>query len=265
LTCKLALPVFSWLPYSKKMEAITISFAIAMVLLAAIVRGFSGFGFSLLTITALSLVYAPAEIIPSIFLLEVVASVHLLPSIWKDVHWRSLIPLAIGCFIATPLGVWLLANIPAPPMQMAMAVFVLIAVALMLRGFALKSMPGTAASAAAGAASGLSNGAFGIGGPPVVLFYFASPAGNVAGRASLIAFFLFTDVVGLANQSTHGLITRDTLLRTLLFLPALIIGVWIGARVFKGADPEKFRRAVLLLLAVMAGMVFVKAMMELGA
>jgi uncharacterized protein len=246
------------------MDFPTLAFALTVIFIAAIVRGFSGFGFSLLTVTALSLVYEPAKIVPSIFLLEIAASIHLLPSIWKDVHWRSLLPLTIGCLIATPIGVWLLANVPAPPMQIAMAVFVFVAVVLMWRGFALKSMPGTAASTAAGAASGFANGAFGIGGPPVVLFYFASPAGNIAGRASLIAFFLFTDVIGLANQSVHGLITRDAVLRALWFLPPLIVGVWIGARGFKGADPEKFRKVVLGLLAVMAVALAVKAVMQLA-
>lgn len=236
-----------------------IALACLIVFLAAIVRGFSGFGFSLLAITALSLIYPPAEIIPSIFMLELVASANLLPSIWKDIHWKSLGPLTLGCLIATPIGVWLLAHISPAPMQMALSLFVLAATILMWRGFALKSMPGTLASTAAGAASGLANGAFGIGGPPVILFYFASPAGNLAGRASLVAFFLATDVIGLANQSVHGLITMETAIRAALYVPALLAGVWIGARSFKGTDPEKFRKYVLAILALLAVIIFIKS------
>lgn len=230
-----------------------------IIFLAAIVRGFSGFGFSLLAITALSLIYPPAEIIPSIFMLELVASANLLPSIWKDIHWNSLGPLTLGCLIATPIGVWLLAHISPAPMQLALSIFVLVATLLMWRGFALKSMPGTLASTAAGAASGLANGAFGIGGPPVILFYFASPAGNLAGRASLVAFFLATDIIGLANQSMHGLITQDTAIRAAFYLPALLAGVWLGARSFKGTDPEKFRKYVLAILALLAVIIFIKS------
>jgi uncharacterized membrane protein YfcA len=222
------------------------------VFVAGIVRGYSGFGFSLLVITSLSLLMAPATFIPAIFILEIAASLHLLPSIWKDIHWRSLAPLIIGCAIGTPLGVWLLANMPAPPMQVALALFVLTAVWFLWRGFALKTMPGTAASGAVGTASGLANGAFGIGGPPAILFYFASPAGNEAGRASLIAYFLTTDLIGLAFLSREALITRDTLYQASIFLPALILGNWIGARSFKSADPATFRKWVLMLLAVLA-------------
>ncbi len=242
---------------------ITLAIACLIVFLAAIVRGYSGFGFSLLTITALSLIYPPTEIVPSIFMLEVAASLHLLPGIWKDVHWKSLVPLTIGCLIATPFGVWLLANVPAAPMQMALSLFVLASTFLMWRGFALKSMPNAAASTAVGAASGLANGAFGIGGPPVILFYFASPAGNIAGRASVIAFFLATDLIGLANQSTQGLITKETAFRAIAYLPALLAGIWLGARSFKGADPEQFRKYVLVILAALAAITFIKSFGQL--
>lgn len=235
-----------------------------IIFLAAIVRGFSGFGFSLLTITALSLFYPPVEIIPSIFMLELAASANLLPSIWKDIHWKSLGPLTVGCLVATPIGVWALAHVAPAPMQIALSIFVLVATYLMWRGFALKTMPGPIASTLAGAASGLSNGAFGIGGPPVILFYFASPAGNVAGRASLVAFFLATDIIGLANQSVHGLITWDTAVRALIFLPALLAGVWVGARSFKGTDPETFRKYVLGILAFLAVVILLKAVMQIN-
>jgi uncharacterized protein len=239
------------------MDWLPLIFACVCIFGAAIVRGFSGFGFSLLSITALSLVYAPAQIIPSIFMLEVAASLHLLPSIWKDIHWRSLLPLTLGCLIATPLGVWALANVPARPMQIALALFVLAASFALWRGYALKSMPGPVASTAAGAASGLANGAIGIGGPPVIVFYFSSPAGDIAGRASLIAFFLITDVIGLGNQAVQGLLSWDAV----SFLPPLLLGVWIGNSSFKSANPETFRKAVLALLAVLAVIIGLKAVL----
>lgn len=234
------------------MSLLTLALGSLFVFLAAIVRGYSGFGFSLLVITSLSLLMPAQTFIPAVFMLEIAASLHLLPGIWKDIHWRSLAPLIIGCVIGTPLGVWLLANVPAPPMQIALAAFVLVVTLLMGRGFILKSMPGRTASGGVGIASGLFNGAFGIGGPPVILFYFASPAGNVAGRASLIAFFLMTDLIGLAFMSREALIGWNSVTLALIFLPALVIGIWVGARSFKSADPQVFRKCVLVLLAGLA-------------
>ena len=238
--------------------------AIAIVFLAAIVRGYSGFGFSLLAITALSLLYAPATIIPSIFLLEIAASIHLLPGLWRDIHWRSLIPLVIGTGIGTPIGLTFLTTVPAAPMQIALGLFVFAATCLLWIGFALKSMPGNTASIGAGLAAGVANGAFGIGGPPVILFYFASPAGNVVGRATLVTYFLLTDAIGLVFLARENLVTADSLFRTLTFLPALLAGVWLGARSFKSADPVIFRKCVLALLGLLAMITSVKGIYALS-
>lgn len=241
-----------------------LAFCVACVFLAAIVRGYSGFGFSLLTVTALSLVLPTAQIVPSIFMLEIAASIHLLPSIWRDIHWRSILPLLIGCLIGTPFGVWFLANVPAAPMQIALGMVVLVFTVLLWRGFAMKAMPGLAASTAAGTASGLLNGAFGTGGPPVILFYFASPAGNIAGRASIIAYFLGTDLMALPLLAHQDLLAWDSAIRALIFLPALLLGIWVGSRSFRGADPATFRKWVLVLLALLAVMSAAQGLFALG-
>jgi len=138
-----------------------------------------------------------------------------------------------------------------------------VATVLLWRGFALKSMPSAPATLAVGTATGLANGAFGIGGPPVILFYFASPAGHAAGRASLIAYFIITDATGLGFLAREGLVTREAGLLALTFLPVLVAGVWLGARSFKTADPARFRQIVLLVVAGLAVMTAAKAALTL--
>jgi uncharacterized protein len=231
---------------------------------AAIVRGYAGFGFSMLSITALSIFLPPREIIPSIFVLEVLASIHLLTSAWRDVHWRSLLWLSIGCGIGTPFGVYALARVPAAPLTLVLAVVVLILCVLLARGFVLKSMPGTAATASTGVVSGLLNGSVGIGGPPVVMFYFGSPAAVETGRASMIAYFLFTDVLALAWQWHEGLLKRAIFERSLWYALPLLAGVWLGNRAFGAVDPARFRRWVLRLLMLLAGLSGGRALLALS-
>jgi uncharacterized protein len=225
--------------------------ALVLIFLAAVVRGLTGFGFSLLAITSLALLMPPAHVIPSILMLELAASVHILAEVWKDVHWRSLLPLLLGSLVATPLGVWLLANVPTPPMQVAIGIFTLTAVALMARGLTLKTMPGRFATATIGALSGLANGAFGIGGPPVIVLYFSTPAGHAVGRASLAAYFLAIDVIGLMFLWRQGLVTVQSSWRALIYLPALLAGVWVGSLAFARVNQQQFRNVILAVLAIL--------------
>ena len=245
------------------MQILILLYAVVCVFAAAIVRGYGGFGFSLLAITALTLLLPPAEVVPSIFIMEVAASLHLLPGAWRDIQWRSILWLTVGCLLSTPIGVYALAHVPAAPMTLALAAFVFVAAILLARGYTLKSMPGPAATFATGTVSGLFNGGFGTGGPPVVLLFFSSPAGVAAGRASMIAFFLITDITGLAWQSWNGLLNMTTLWRALSFLPALMAGVWLGNRGFRNADPEMFRRWVLRLLMLLAILSGVRALAQI--
>jgi uncharacterized membrane protein YfcA len=224
----------------------------ACVFAAAIVRGYSGFGFSLLTITSLSLMLPPAEIIPPIFMMEIAASLSLLPGIWKDIHWRALALLGAGCLVGTPIGVWILASVPAAPMKIVLASAVLVSVGFLWFGYARRTMPSAAETIATGGICGLLNGAAGIGGPPIVIFFFSSPAGVAIGRASLIAFFIATDAMALGFLAAERLVTWQGFTRFLAFVPALLVGQWIGARSFKTADPADFRRWILILLAALA-------------
>ena len=229
------------------------------IFLAAIVRGFSGFGFSLLSITAISLILPVAQIVPSIFLLEIAASINLIPSIWREIHWGSLRWLMVGYVIGLPIGGYALIHAPEDPTQIVLGLFVIGTSILMLRGFHLEKTPGTAASTAAGAASGVLNGAFGIGGPPVVLFYFSTPGAAAIGRASVIFFFLFTDLLGLGYFASQGIVTTQSFVQSLAWLPALLVGVWIGAHGFRRMNQDAFRRWVLVILIVLAALGIGKA------
>jgi uncharacterized membrane protein YfcA len=238
-------------------------YAVVCVFGAAVVRGYGGFGFAMFAIVPLSLVLPPTQIIPSIFIMDIAAGLHLLPGVWRDIHWRALLWLTVGCLVGTPVGVYALAHMPAAPLTLALAVFVLAAALLLARGYALKSFPGPAATFATGTASGLCGGGFGMSGPPVVLFFFSSPAGAAAGRASLIAFFLITDATGLVFLSWDGLLSAASVWHALLLMPALVAGVWVGNRGFVKADVANFRRWVLRLLMLLALLTGGKALMQI--
>ena len=230
------------------LDAPTLAYAWAAILVGGLVRGYSGFGSSMIWVTSLTLVLPPAAVVPVLLALEVLASVHLLPGAWSAVQWRTVWPLMLAAWVATPLGVWLLGRVPAREMSLAISASVLVGGALLWRGHALTRAPGPALTALVGAASGVLNGATSAGGPPVVLFYFASPAAIGVQRASLIAYFLGSDAVGVTAAALSGLVDAESVARIALFLPAMLVGTALGQRRFVRTTPEAFRRVALLLV-----------------
>ena len=238
----------------------TLVFCVLAVLAGAYLKGYTGFGASMLWVTSLSLVLPPLGVVPMVLMFEVVTSIVMLPQIWNDIRWKSILTLLIGVWIATPLGIYGLSHLPADPIRIGLAVVVFIAAILILRGFALKREPGRAATLGVGAMAGVLNGSMGIVGPPVILFYFSSPIGVVAGRASIVAFFIGTDAVGAAMFASQGLIGSEVLWRMLVFLPVLVIGVLVGHRGFVKTDVETFKRVALFVLMALSAALVVRAL-----
>ena len=226
--------------------------SITSVLGAGVIRGYSGFGFAMVAVTSMSFALPPAQVVPTVLILEVLASIRLVPQVWRDIDWFSLRWLLVGAFVATPFGVYLLATVPPAPMRISISLVVLAAAILLICGFAWKRMPGTTLTFTTGVACGILNGGAAIGGPPVILFYLSSPAGVKVSRASIIAYFFGMDTMSLAMAALQGLTTSETLLTTAVCLLPLLLGIGIGSRMFIKADQASFRRHVLVLLMILS-------------
>ncbi|NQD58762.1 sulfite exporter TauE/SafE family protein, partial [Pseudomonas sp. CM25] len=117
------------------------AYALCCVFMAAIARGFSGFGFTLLAITSLSFVLPLSTVVPAMFVLEIAAGLKLIPSIWGQVHWGSIRVLVITSIITTPLGAYLLVKIPGEYVKVVLAVLIIACCLTLITGFKLQKMP----------------------------------------------------------------------------------------------------------------------------
>ncbi|HEY4164753.1 MAG TPA: sulfite exporter TauE/SafE family protein [Dongiaceae bacterium] len=218
------------------------------IMFAAFIRGFTGFGLAVVGVPLLTLFFSPARIIPSIMILAILAGLQLLPKIWRAVDWRLLTPTIIGALIATPFGTWLLAGIPDNAMRMLIGAAVLIAAFAVQLGFRFRERPHALLSAGIGAIAGLTGGAAAMPGPSVIFLFLSSPITIEVGRASLILFFQVSAIASASSAAANGLLPLSSLILGAALLPAMLIGNWLGDRIFDRASSKAYRRVVVLLL-----------------
>jgi uncharacterized membrane protein YfcA len=223
-----------------------------VVLVGGAVRGFGGFGASMVWVVGLSLFIQPVAVVPTALVLEVLASLQMLPRVWRDIDWRSLRWLLAGAVAGTPVGVWLLASLPARLMQILLAVLVLTAVLALATRIRAARLPGATGTAAIGGVSGALNGAFAMGGPPAILMYFSCPTAAAVGRASLVAYFLGTDLWGTATAAVGGLLSLPVLAQIGMLWPVSLAGIALGSRLFRVARTSDQHRYALWLLAALS-------------
>ena len=243
------------------MDPISLSIAALAVFVGAFARGFSGFGSGMIWAGGLSLVLPPLVVVPAIFLLDLVASAHLVPRVWQQIDWRSLRWLLLGALVATAPGLYLLASLPGDFIRVAIAAVILTATLLIWRGFTLKAMPGARSAAATGLLCGFIGGATGMGGPPAILLYFSAPTSVGVSRASIIGFLFGLDLISGGLAAAQGLYTREVALWSIALVLPMLAGIVLGNRQFLRTDPERFRRFVLLLLAGLSLAVLLRALL----
>lgn len=246
--------------------------SLLIVFAAGIVRGFAGFGFSALCVAGLSLFVPPAQVVPPIFVLEVLASVTLLRGALKDADWPWLSWLALGNALFIPLGVALLAFVPETPLRLLIGALLLVAAVLLRCGLLLALAPTRTVRLATGLVSGFVNGVAAIGGIAVAVLLSTAQMAPAAMRATMIMLFLFTDLYALAwagivsagRETGNALLGADTLRWALWLAPAMLAGIWVGQRSFAGVSPTQFRRHVLNLLILIALVSVVRALLALA-
>ena len=128
------------LPFALSPEAAL--FMAVVIVIAAFVRGYSGFGYPVLVIAAGALVTNPLLLIP----MAVLGDLILCAQHWREarphVHWPTVRRLVLGAVLGLLPGIWTLSLIDDQTARIVIGVAVLIAALVMLSGWTL---PGRAA------------------------------------------------------------------------------------------------------------------------
>ncbi len=227
------------------------AFLLAAVLIAAIVRGFSGFGFSALVVAATGLVSDPLNAVAVVLFCEVVMTLQAVKGIAGHIDWRRVGLLLAGAAIGLPIGVHGLIAIGIDASRIAISLFILFMCGVLLTGWYIPREVRGWPNAVLGFASGVANGAA-MAGLPVAAFFSAQPIPPKVFRATLIAYFAVLDLFSLPVLFHAGLITRDTYLACAIALPLLLIGNHFGSSRFAKSAPQSFRRLAIALLATLA-------------
>lgn len=236
--------------------------AFAAVLLATTLKAFAGFGFGLAVMPLLSLVMPPAVAVPLALALDLLSALQLAPKARHEADWVSLKRLVPAGLLAVPLGIYLLAVIDPEALRITISLILLLTVALMASGASLPLNLPKPAMFGIGAAAGTLSGAVGMAGPPVMIYFLARPITAATKRASLLMFFIFTDIGTLGLGCFTGLTTLSTLIVSLSLIPALAIGNAIGHRLFGLASETHYRQIALGLLALIGLATFAEVVLR---
>jgi uncharacterized membrane protein YfcA len=217
------------------------------MLCASMVQTAMGFGFALIVSPILLLIdpaMVPAPILISIVLQACGSSwVHR-----EDIKWAKVNRAVIGSVPGTAAALVLILNFGQDGLSIFIATVVLLTVVMSL--FKLKPKPSKKNHLVAGMFAGVSGTTSGISGPALALLY-QHQKGEVV-RANLSVFLMFGSIISLLGMSAVGLVNTTSWLYAGLFLPATVMGFWLGLRAKRFLKPDFMRPAILTLCSTSA-------------
>nr|WP_294900948.1 sulfite exporter TauE/SafE family protein [uncultured Pedobacter sp.] len=219
----------------------TTIYILLIVFVATLVRSTFGFGESLVAVPLL-LIFIPIETaVPLCVLLSIFIAMVLLLKDRKQVQFESAKWLIIFAVLGVPIG--LLALIYLDEMV------VKVALGLLIIAYSVYSLISTSVFKLksddmfwlfiCGFFSGIFGGAYGLNGPPIVIYGDMRSWTPAHFRATLQAYFLPLSIIGLLGYWFHGILGKDVfkyfLLSIPVALPAIYFGNYLHSKIKEGA------------------------------
>ena len=230
----------------------TLILASIITFISAILQGYSGFGGGLLMVPLLAILFNPIEGIAIAALAGLIGSAILMPGAITKINWKETGPVSIGMSLAIPIGIIFLTAADPTLIRNGMGLFILAAGILMLFGWVYTGPRNLFISYIAGTLAGMVTGGFGVpGGPFIVAYLISSKFKPETQRANII----FTIGIGMCflvgGLVASGSYSEYTVLRSIILIPALIIGNILGKRLFNVAPLSWFNKVTNSLLIVL--------------
>lgn len=236
--------------------------ALAIVFAAYFVFGFTGFGSSLLAVPLLSQLAPLAFVLPLVLALDLVASAQIrvgaagCPD--RGELLRTFLPMAVG----TAAGVLLLVWLPESLLLALLGALTLVWGLRMLHpAAALPRAPIARAWALpAGGAAGLMGSAFGVPGPPYVMYLSRRVSDKATFHATIASALGLHFLLRAGVFAAAGLYAQPGVVQAIVWLlPAALVGAWAGLRLQRDVPATRFFRLVALLLAAIGAALLARA------
>ena len=180
---------------------------------------------------------------------------------WKHIHLRSTGWLVFSTLFGIPLGLLLLTSSHQRVVKATLGIIIL--------GFSIYSLAGRAPPElkrnnrawllACGFCAGVLGGAYGMNGPPLVIYGAMRRWSAQHFRATLQGYFLPASIIGLGGYFLAGLWTRAVTRYYLLSLPLTLLGVFLGRAINHRLRGDAFLKYIYLSLAGIGALLFVQA------
>jgi uncharacterized membrane protein YfcA len=217
---------------------------VLVVFVATLVRSTFGFGEALVAVPLLALFIPVDRAVPLATLVSVVVAAVVVLQDRDRIHLGSAARLVLATLVGIPLGVWLLAAGADAIVRAVLGIVLVAFSAFCLAGGVRAALKTDQSAWAFGLAAGVLGGAYGMNGPPLVVYGALRRWTPQHFRATLQGYFLPASLVGLGGYALAGLWTKAVTRDFLWCVPGVLIAIPVGRAANRRLLADTFLRWV---------------------
>jgi uncharacterized membrane protein YfcA len=215
-----------------------------ITLLAAVVNGALGYGFSSITVPLALLFLANRALNPALVLIEVALNAYVL---WVNRAaaarvWPRVVPVVVGLLPGIIVGTLILAKVTPAWLRFATFVVLLPLILMQAAGFRRPIRSERSVGLLFGGGIGVLYAVTTISGPPLAVMLSNQGFVLQEFRAALGLIRLAESSLTAVSYTTAGLVSSTSLRLALTIVPSVAVGVPIGAWLIRQVRAETFRR-----------------------
>ena len=211
---------------------------LTVLFLATFVRSAFGFGEALIAVPLLALIMPMNVAAPVAVLISITVAVIVLAQDWRHVHARSAGWLVLSTLVGTPLGLLLLTRVEGRIVKGCLGIFIVAFSVYSLLDRRRLTLEDDTWAWTFGFGAGVLGGAYGMNGPPLVMYGALRGWSPQRFRATLQGYFLPASLMSLAGYWLAGLWKPIVTHYYLISLPAVLAAIFLG-RAFSGRMDER--------------------------
>jgi len=232
-----------------------------VVLITHLLEGITGFGCTVLALPFCIMLVGLKTAVPSLIILAWILTLYIIIVDHKNIVWRQYFKILAFALLGLPIGLVLFSYMSESILKFILGIFMIL---VSIRGIYInfggkhlqKKIPGFVLNIVL-ILGGLIHGAFGSGGPLVVIYATENLKEKSNFRATLCMLWFTLNTIILVKDLFTSIITLPVLKISLFSLPFLVVGMILGNNYHSKFSDKTFHKMIYIVLLISGIFMFI--------
>lgn len=219
-----------------------------IILFSSLIQSITGFGFAVVGTPLLLFFMEPTQVVSLMTFGALLLNLMVIYKTRGMADPKVIWPLFAASLLGIIPGVYILKIIDPSVLKVCIGILILLVSFFMATNYVVTIKREKLATFLVGIVSGFMGGSTSMSGPPVALFLMNQQQDKEAFRANLVRFFCFGNLATLIVMYYMDTVDTGVLTQLIYAVPGVLVGVWLGEKVFARVSPKIFRWLTLAII-----------------